>query len=191
MSSNRFTRAAGLLLPMLLVAAHAASAAEPAKGNCPAAQKGVVGKKWTQATYAKYVEAFNKDDMAFGDFYDDNVYWHDDPGYHGRQAMVDFYKKLRANMKETNVAKTVVIDNDKGIIAVELTTTMEAKQDAKMGPMTMKKGESMSFDGVIFYTLKDGCIADIRGRMVRPEGQMGQGGPGGPGGPPPGAPPQR
>lgn len=191
MISNRFARTASLaLLPMLFVATHGVSAAEPAKGNCPAARKGWVSKQWTQESYKRYMENFDKGGDTFGDFYDDNVYFHDGPGYKGRKAMVDLYAEMRKSAKETSTPKTIVIDNDQGIIAVELNTRIEVLRDGKMGPRTLKKGEVNSFDGVIFYTLKDGCIADIRGRMVA--GEPGQGGAGGPqpGGAPPGAPRQ-
>lgn len=184
MSSNKFARAASVaLLPMLLAAAHVVSAAEPAKGNCPAAKKGLVSKQWTQETYQRYMQNFDKGGDTFGDFYDENIYFHDGPGYKGRKAMVDLYAEMRKSAKETSTPKTIVIDNGQGIIAVELNTRIEVMQDGKMGTRPMKKGTVNSFDGVIFYTLKDGCIADIRGRMVAGDPQ------GAPGGPPPGGPP--
>jgi hypothetical protein len=51
---------------------------------------------------------------------------------------------MRQSMKEYSIPKTVVIDNDQGIIAVELTTRIESlrvTEDAR----GMKKGDSRSF----------------------------------------------
>lgn len=192
MKPRVFAKIAGLAAVPLLLAQVSLAAEPPAKGNCVAVQKGWAGKKWTPATYEHYVKVFEAGGDHLGDFYDENLYFHDGPGYRGRQAMVDLYKGMRQNMKETVIPKTIVIDNDQGIIAVEITLKMEALRDTQMGPMTLKKGEAMpSSDGVLFYTLKDGCIIDIRGRMVA-DGPPGQGGPGGPppgGSPPGGAPP--
>jgi hypothetical protein len=180
MKLRAFAKAAALAAaPLLLAVSQSSLAAEPAKGNCVAVQKGWAGKKWTRATYDKYVEAFEAGGDRLGDFYDENLFFHDGPGYRGRQTMVDLYKGMRANMKESSIPKTVVIDNDQGIIAVELTTKIESLRDTE-GARGMKKGESRSFDGVIFYTLKDGCIIDIRGRMVAAQTPAGPGGAGGP-----------
>jgi len=177
MSSNKFARVVSVALPMLLVAAHAVSAAEPAKGNCPAAKKGLVSKQWNQETYKRYMQNFDKGGDTFGDFYDENIYFHDGPGYKGRKAMVDLYAEMRKSAKEISTPKTIVIDNDQGIIAVELNTRIEVMQDGKMGTIAMKKGNVRSFDGVLIYTLKDGCIVDIRGMMAAGDPQGGSSGP--------------
>jgi hypothetical protein len=197
MKLRAFAKVAGMAAaPLLLAASQFSLAAEPAKGNCVAVQKGWAGKTWTRATYDKYVAAFEAGGDQLGDFYAENLFFHDGPGYHGRQTMVDLYKGMRLNMKEYSIPKTVVIDNDQGIIAVELTTKIDALRDTE-GARGMKKGDSRSFDGVIFYTLKDGCISDIRGRMVSSTTPGGPGGiPGGrptgaAGGPAASAPPQR
>ena len=145
---------AGALLAVAIAGSAPASAAEGEE-------------HMTHEQYDAYLAAFNAGDDSFADYYDDDVVFYHAPMFgtlRGKQAIVDFYRDIRTRIEETVTATTVVVDNDKGIIAAELSTRLVAKQPGVAMPSgNLDVGDAIISDGTVYYTLKNGKIAVIRG----------------------------
>jgi len=84
----------------------------------------------------------------------------------GRQAVLDFYHRVWADVDEEVVPGKIAIDNENGIMMVEITTRLRAKHDnAKLGAFRVfaHQGDLLVVPGVIAYGLADGLITTIAG----------------------------
>lgn len=124
-------------------------------------------QQMTHEQYDAYLKAFNAGDDSFADFYDDDVVFYHAPMFgtlRGKQAIIDFYRDIRTKIDETVTATTVVVDNDHGIMAAELSTRLVAKQPGVAMPSgDLNVGDAIISEGTVYYTLKNGKIAVIRG----------------------------
>jgi hypothetical protein len=73
------------------------------------------------------------------------------------------YDDLRKQLTEEITIGAVVIDNEQGLMAVELTNRIVATQDnVKLPSRTLNKGDVSVGSGMIIYGLSNGRISYIR-----------------------------
>jgi predicted SnoaL-like aldol condensation-catalyzing enzyme len=79
----------------------------------------------------------------------------------GKQAIVDFYTKMFVTVREDLVINQIVHDGN-AIVGdfVSVFTAIEDAPDFVVAPL--KKGESIRVPVFVYYTLRDGLIANIR-----------------------------
>jgi ketosteroid isomerase-like protein len=133
----------------------------------------------TREKYEHYVQLFNARDPRYAEYYDPDVVFDARPApqpLHGRQAILDMYDGLWKQLDEEITIGRVVIDNEQGLMAAEITNRITVTQDdVKLPSRTMNKGDVSVGSGVIFYGLSNGRISVIReansGRTFTPAGQ--------------------
>lgn len=121
----------------------------------------------TPAAYAAYLERFNAGDESYAEIYHPDVVFEHDPKFgtlRGRQAIIEFYRNIRQQLKEEVKVSTLVIDNERGLMAAELTTRLVATRDGVDMPSgRLNTGDAIITRGTVYYGLKDGRIVSIRG----------------------------
>jgi hypothetical protein len=114
--------------------------------------------------FAEYIDSFNRDDFAgFSKYYAEDVVLElgKRKTLHGRQAIVDFYREVKARIRETLVIRNVVADE--GGLAAEIATEFFALEDWPdfiAGPI--RKGESIHIVSWVFYKIVNGRFQHIR-----------------------------
>jgi ketosteroid isomerase-like protein len=114
--------------------------------------------------FAEYIDSFNRDDFAgFSKYYAEDVVLElgKRKTLHGRQAIVDFYREVKARIRETLVIRNVVADE--AGLAAEVATEFFALEDWPdfiAGPI--RKGESIHIVSWVFYKIVDGRFQHIR-----------------------------
>lgn len=114
--------------------------------------------------FAEYIAAFNRDDFeGFSKYYADDVVLHlgTRKTLHGRQAIIDFYREVKARIRETLVIRTVVADE--AGLAAEVATQFHALEDWPdfiAGPIL--KGHSIHIVSWVFYTIVNDRFQTIR-----------------------------
>lgn len=123
----------------------------------------------TRDRFAEYIRLFNARDERYAELYADDVVF-DHGSYYGmlrgRQAILDFYRRTWQSFAQTLVPGDVVIDNERGLMAVEITTHLVASVDgvrSQSHPEGMKTGDEIVSRGVVFYEIRAGKITHIRG----------------------------
>jgi hypothetical protein len=120
----------------------------------------------TRQKYERYVQLFNAGDPRYADYYEPDVVFDARPApqpLRGRQAILDMYDDLRKQLTEEITIGAVVIDNEQGLMAVELTNRIVATQDnVKLPSRTLNKGDVSVGSGMIIYGLSNGRISYIR-----------------------------
>ena len=117
-----------------------------------------------RAAYFAYAQAFSDGDMErAGRYYteDCTLDLSSLPLIEGRQAIIDFYRRMFQQVRETLTVHSLVIDD--GGIAGDLTSTFTAIEDAPdfvVGPL--RKGEAITVRVFVHYTLRDGLISRIK-----------------------------
>lgn len=123
----------------------------------------------TYEAFSTYLQMFNAADPKYTDFYHPDVVFHHDVMFgilKGREEIAAFYTNIRRQLDEHVTAKTVVIDKEKQIMAAELSTRLVAKVDGvKMPSGLLNKGDAIISEGTVYYTLRQGRIAEIRGSI--------------------------
>jgi ketosteroid isomerase-like protein len=129
--------------------------------------------RMTREMFAEYMHRFNAKDERYADLYAPDVTF-DHGSYYGvlrgRQAIVDFYRKTWKSFAQTLVPGDVVIDNERGLMAAEMTTHLVALQDgvaSQSRPQGMKAGDEIVSLGAVMYEIRDGKITHIRGVAQR------------------------
>jgi len=135
--------------------------AAPAKTSAPRTEM-------TRERYAEYVRLFNARDDAFAQYYQENVEFDHGAVYgvlHGRQGILDFYHSFWKDIDEEIVAAKIAIDNENGVMLVELTTRLRAKKDGVRlaSRMLEHKGDLFVTHDVVAYGIADGLITTIGG----------------------------
>lgn len=122
----------------------------------------------TRDDFAAYVAAFNRNDyLGFGRWYHDDIIV-ELPGrtLRGREAVLDFYRAVKARIRETLAIGQVVLDADG--IAAELDTEFHCLADAPdFVVRPMLAGETIRLVSFVLYRLRDGRIAHIRSARFR------------------------
>jgi len=117
-----------------------------------------------KALFADYIACFNRDDYAgFGKYYADDVLLElgRKKQLRGRQAILDFYREVKARIRETLQIRNVICD-EQGL-AAEIATEFYALEDWPefiAGPV--KKGESIHIVSFVHYRIENGRFAHIR-----------------------------
>ncbi len=153
------------ILALMTIAVAASAAQESPLGAADAA-----APVMTRAKYADYVRLFNSNDHRYAQYYDPDVVFSAAPAphpLHGRQAILDLYDRLRRQLTEHVTATVVAIDNEHGIMAVELSNRIVATTNHVVLPShTMNAGDVFIGRGVIFYGLAEGRITSIRSARI-------------------------
>jgi ketosteroid isomerase-like protein len=114
--------------------------------------------------FADYIGSFNRDDFeGFSKYYAEDVVLElgKRKTLRGRQAIIDFYREVKARIRETLVIQNVVADEDG--LAAEVATEFHALEDWPdfiAGPI--KKGESIHIVSWVFYRIVNGRFQHIR-----------------------------
>lgn len=137
-----------------------------AAGQAPAAS---AAERMTREKLLEYFERFNAEDQRYGELLaDDVVFPHPNAGtLRGRKEVVGYYKKFwDTGIRERREPDLIVIDNDAGWVAVQLTVRITAKPGITPklpSGEVVKAGEEWVGNNVVFYELRDGKISFIRG----------------------------
>jgi SnoaL-like domain len=114
--------------------------------------------------YAEYIAAFNRDDFeGFSKYYADDVVLQlgKRKTIHGRQGIIDFYREVKARIRETLVINAMVADEEG--LAVEVATEFYALEDwPDFIAGAIRKGESIHIVSWAFYTIVNGKFQTIR-----------------------------
>jgi hypothetical protein len=114
--------------------------------------------------FADYIGSFNRDDFeGFSKYYAEDVVLElgKRKTLHGRQAIIDFYREVKAKIRETLVIRNVVADE--AGLAAEVATEFYALEDWPdfiAGPI--RKGESIHIVSWVFYKIVNGRFQHIR-----------------------------
>jgi len=123
----------------------------------------------TKEDYADYVACFNANDFeGFGRYYHEDVVFNlgDKKQIVGRENILDFYRDVKAKVRETLEILSVAADRD--ALAVHVRTEFVGLVDWPdfiAGPLM--KGEALNIESLGFYYLRDGKIARILGARYR------------------------
>lgn len=125
------------------------------------------GGKMTREKYQTYLNLFNHRDPRFTLYYDPAIVFdHGDTGgmLRGREGILSYYRNAWKELHENVSAGEVIIDNENGVMAVELTTDLTATADVVSTPgIKMKKGDRLVLKEVVLYGLRHGLITWVRG----------------------------
>jgi sulfur carrier protein ThiS len=118
--------------------------------------------------FRDYIDCFNRDDFAgFSRYYTDDVVLElPKKELRGPQAIVDFYRVVKARIRETLQINEVVAD-DEGL-AAEVDTEFLALEDwPDFIVRPVKKGDSIRIVSFVHYKIRDGRFAHIKSARFR------------------------
>lgn len=123
---------------------------------------------FTAVDYRDYINAFNRGDFdEFGRYYATDVEFYSRNGFfRGREAVTDFYRKVRARLRERIEIRQLVIG--RGELMVDAVTHLEAFEDwpeLPSGPIA--KGETRRSENFIWYELRGRQFSRIRSANFR------------------------
>jgi len=121
--------------------------------------------------FESYLAAFNRADFAsFGACYADDVIFHGQAAQIvGRDAVLDFYRKVRGYLDERVDLLDFVAATDGTRIAAELRTTLVAMHDwPEMPTGPMRAGDTRQLVSFAMYDLADGQFTRIRTARFSP-----------------------
>jgi ketosteroid isomerase-like protein len=127
------------------------------------------GTRLSTEQFAHYIDAFNRDDYAeFANYYapDVTLVIAGKHTLNGRQAILDFYKTVKAQTRRTIEVKRVI--SAPHTLAAELQSEFIALQDLPhftAGPM--RKGDRTFINTFVLYDLADGRFVRIRSAELR------------------------
>ena len=152
-----------------LVAVAATAAGEPRSGladsaarrakDCGSPSTGGI----TEADFQRYIAAFNRSDFdAFGRFYAPDVEFEGQGGtFHGRDAVLAFYRKVKSKLRETIRVRSITQD-ESGLVA-DLVTQLEARVDWPDFPTgALRAGETRRSENFIWYEARAGAFTHVR-----------------------------
>jgi hypothetical protein len=121
------------------------------------------------ADYADYIDCFNRNDFeAFGKYYCDDVVFElgEKKRIVGREPILDFYREVKAKIRETLTILSVAAGED--AMAVHVATEFYALEDWPdfiAGPLA--KGDALNIESLGYYYLRDGKFARILGARLK------------------------
>jgi hypothetical protein len=121
------------------------------------------------ADYADYIDCFNRSDFdGFGKYYCDDVVFElgEKKRIVGRENILDFYRDVKAKIRETLTILSVAAGED--AMAVHVATEFYALADWPdfiAGPLM--KGEALNIESLGYYYLRDGKFARIIGARLK------------------------
>lgn len=111
-----------------------------------------------------YIDSFNRDDFAgFGKYYAEDVLFElgRKKQLRGRQAILDFYREVKARVRETLEIRNVICDGEG--LAAEIATEFVALEDwPDFIAGAMMKGDSIRILSFVHYRIRDGKFTHIR-----------------------------
>lgn len=122
--------------------------------------------------FEDYLSAFNRADFpGFGRYYADDVVFHGQAAQVvGREAVLDFYRKVRAHLDERVDLLTFVAAPDGSAIVAELRTSLVATSDwPDMPTGPMRAGDRRESVNIAFYDIADGKFARVRTARLSPQ----------------------
>lgn len=131
--------------------------------------------------FRDYIAAFNRGDQAaYGAYYctDVTLVIADHTELHGRQAIFDFYARVRAGTERLIRVLNVIARTD--LLAAELQSEFLATRDLPDFPSgSMRAGDRLEINSFVFYDLDGGRYRRIRAathrRRFLPAGEPGHG----------------
>ena len=123
----------------------------------------------TEADYADYIACFNANDFeGFGRYYCDDVVFNlgDKRQIIGRENILDFYRGVKAKVRET--LDILAVSAGPGTLACHVRTEFYGLADWPnfvAGPLM--KGETLNIESLGFYYLRDGKFARILGARYK------------------------
>jgi sulfur carrier protein ThiS len=118
--------------------------------------------------FRDYIGCFNRDDFAgFSRYYADDVVLElPKKELRGSQAIVDFYRIVKARIRETLRINEIVAD-DEGL-AAEVDTEFYALEDwPEFIVRPVKKGDIIRIVSFVHYKIRDGRFAHIKSARFR------------------------
>lgn len=118
--------------------------------------------------FRDYIDCFNRDDFAgFTRYYTDDVLLElPQKELRGRQAIVDFYRIVKARIRETLRISEIVADEEG--LAAEVDTEFLALEDwPDFIVRPVKKGDSIRIVSFVHYKIRDGRFAHIKSARFR------------------------
>ena len=122
----------------------------------------------TKADFAAYINAFNNDDFpGFGKYYADDVLLElGQRQIRGRDGILDFYREVKARIRETLEIRQVVLDEEG--LAAEVGTEFVALADwPEFVVRPVKQGDVIRLVSFVMYRIRDGKFAHIRSARFR------------------------
>jgi len=121
------------------------------------------------ADYHDYIACFNANDFeGFGKYYRDDVIFNlgDKKQIVGRENILDFYRGVKAKVRETLDILSVVAGED--ALAVHVRTEFFGLEDwPDFIAGRLMKGESLTIESLGYYYLEGGKIARILGARYK------------------------
>lgn len=121
--------------------------------------------------FEAYLEAFNGGDFdGFGSYYADDVIFQGQAAQVvGRTTVLDFYREVKRRLDERLELLTFVGAPAVGRLAVEMRTTLIARQDwLELSTGPIRAGERRQSVNFIFYDIADGRFTRIRSARFSP-----------------------
>lgn len=125
-----------------------------------------------RAWFDAYLAAFNRADFeAFGAYYADDVIFHGQAAQVvGRDAVLDFYRKVRTYLDEQVDLLGFVGAADGTRIAAELRTTLVARRDwPEMPTGPMRVGDQRQSVNFAMYDIAGGLFTRVRTARFSPQ----------------------
>lgn len=122
-----------------------------------------------EADYRDYIDCFNRNDFeGFGRYYTDDVVFElgDKKTIVGREAILDFYRDVKAKIRETLEVLSTAAGPDS--FAVHVRTEFHALVDWPdfiAGPLM--KGETLNIESLGYYYVRDGKFTRILGARFK------------------------
>jgi hypothetical protein len=116
-----------------------------------------------RAWFEAYLDAFNRGDFdLFGRYYaPDIAFFGQAATLHGRDAVLDFYRMVKARLDET--IELLSFHGDETGLAAEIRTTLVPRDDWPNFPTgPLRKGERRQSVNFAFYDIVDGKFTRIR-----------------------------
>lgn len=119
----------------------------------------------TRAKFEDYLRLFGAFDERYVLYYHPEIIFGIQPAaqpLYGREEILQLYRPLRKVLDESVAINAIVIDSERGAMAVEISNTMTATASVKISTLSMHRGDRRIASGVVFYELKDGSIIELR-----------------------------
>ncbi|MEO5598930.1 MAG: nuclear transport factor 2 family protein [Novosphingobium sp.] len=119
----------------------------------------------TPRKFRDYLDLFGRFDERFVEYYTPDVVFAADPApvqLHGREAVLELYRPLRAELGENVTVHHLAIDNEAGIMIAALSNCLTAFGNVKLPSRQLGPGDQLALSGAIIYELREGAICRIR-----------------------------
>jgi hypothetical protein len=122
-------------------------------------------RSMTPRKFRDYLDLFGRFDERFVEYYTPHVVFAAAPApapLHGREAVLDLYRPLRAELGENVTVHHLAIDNEAGIMVAALSNRLSAFGNVKLPSRQLRPGDQLALSGAIIYELRGGRISRIR-----------------------------